>query len=408
MTPAIRCRELDRILACPGSMTLNAIVAHRQGDEGTEGTCLHHLAHSRMVSELGATGDPGPTPVIPASLPFSVWLADYYYNFVYENTPGDWALEVECALAYDFDVRERDVEETYLDDEGEMRRRIVRKVAPAFVLSGHIDAVAISPDATEAIGFDLKTGYDPVDVAEQNYQVLGYAVLLTRAYPTLRKITFHIVQPRNDEDEGFQRVSSVTIEGGRLASAPTSLENQINAALSNSMQVSTSPKACKWCSAAIQCPAQIQLREQMKATLTPQALEQIKADPDDATLGDWIVSGRVLNRALEDANTLADERIAANGQLIAGDGTQITVKEQAGSYTFPDPGAFYQATREIITDDAAYAATVKPSVTKLKDAIADAMRIPKTSKKGASAASVFDDKFRPLVVQGVRKIKVFT
>lgn len=397
MTMVLRCSELDRILACPGSMTLNAIVAHRQGDEGAEGTCLHHMAHSRMVSELGATGDPGPTPVIPASLPFSVWLADYYYNFVYENTPGDWSLEVECALAFKFS-------EAMLPPDGKIPEGVKQS---GFVLSGHIDAVAISPDATEAIGFDLKTGYDPVDVAEQNYQVLGYAVLLTRAYPTLRKITFHIVQPRNDEDEGFQRVSSVTIEGGVLESAPTSLENQINAALANSMHVSTSPRACKWCSAAIQCPAQIELRRKMNATLTPEMLQRIKSDLDDATLGDWIISGRVLNRPLEDANKLADERIAANGQLIAGDGTQITIKEEKGSYTFPDPGAFYQATREIITDDAKYAATVKPSITKLKDAIAEAMSLPKTSKKGASAASVFDDRFRPLVVQGVRKIKVF-
>lgn len=380
---ALRCSELDRVLACPGSVTLTRIVSPRNGKEALEGTALHHLAHSQMLSELGASGDPGPTPEMPASLSFAIWISDFYFRYVQDamqTLPQDWSLEVECALAYEWD---------------------------RFTLSGHIDSVAISPDATEAIGFDLKTGYDPVDVAEMNEQVLGYCVLLLRAYPTLRKITFHIIQPRNDEDEGFQRISAVTLEGGALASAPTSLENRINAALGNAMEVSTSLKACKWCSAAIVCPAQIKLREHMKATLTPEFLEQIKATPDDATLGDWIISGRVINRPIEDANALADERIAANGQLIAGDGTQITIKEQAGSYSFPNPGAFYRATREIIADDDKYAATVKPSVTATKKAIAEVMGIPQSSKKGASGQSVFEEKLRPLVEQGTRKIKVF-
>jgi hypothetical protein len=381
-TPTIRCSELDRVLACPGSMTLNAIVKHRQGDEGTEGTALHWLSHSRMVSELGAAGNPGATPEMPKSLPFSVWISDFYFAYVRDTLEScpDWSLEVECALAFEW---------------------------PGFTLSGHIDAVAINPDATEAIGFDLKTGYDPVDIAEQNEQVLGYAVLLLRAYPTLRSITFHIIQPRNDEDEGFQRVSSVTLDGDTLQAAPDSLAARINHAIFNSMEVSTGLKCCKWCSAAPQCPAQILLREHMKATLTPQLLETIKATPDDAALGDWVISGRVINRAMEDAETLLEERIAAKGSVIAGDGTQITIKEQAGSYSFPDPGAFYRATRAVITDDDKYAATVKPSVTKLKDAIAEARGIPKTSKKGESAASVFDGTFRPLCVQGVRKVKVF-
>lgn len=398
MSPILRCSELDRVLACPGSLTLNAIVAHRQGDEGGEGTALHHIAHARMVSELGASGNPGTTHEMPASLSFSIWIADYYFSFVQETAPADWSLEVECALAFKFDSPIRIVTDA---KSGE------HSGAYGFTLSGHIDAVAISPDASEAIGFDLKTGYDPVDVAEMNEQVLGYCVLLLRAYPDLLKITFHIIQPRNDEDEGFQRVSSVVIEGDILARISAGLEARINDALANGMEVSTGLRACKWCSAAIVCPAQIQLREQMKATLTPELLETLKATPDDSVLGDWVISGRVINRALEDAETLLKERINANGHLIAGDGTQVTIKKQGGSYTFPNSGAFYAATRRLLPDDDAYAATVKPSVVKTKEAIAKARGIPKTSSKGMSAASVFEQELKPLCEQGTKEILVF-
>ncbi len=380
MTPTLRCSELDRILACPGSLTLNAIVQHRQGDEGAEGTALHYLAHTKMVDEMAAVGDLGATPEMPASLSFSVWIADFYASFVKETVPSDWSLECECALAFEW---------------------------PRFTLSGHIDSVAISPDVTEAIGFDLKSGYDPVDIAEQNEQVLGYAVLLIRAYPTLKKITFYVVQPRNDEDEGFQRVSSVTIDGAIIERAAASLETRINAALDNGMEVETGRRQCKWCSAATICPAQIQLREEMKSRLTPELLETIKAVPDDALLGDWVISGRVINRAMEDAETLLKERIAANGSLTAGDGTLVTIKKQGGSYSFPNPGAFYSATRRLLPDDETYAATVKPSVTKTREAIAKALGLPKTSSKGRSAASVFDEELKPLCEQGEKSILVF-
>lgn len=378
---SFRCSELDRVLACPGSATLVAMVAPRQGAEGNEGTALHWIAHKRMLDELAAVGPADFTmPPIPKSVAVSGWISDYYFNHVQDTAPADWSLQVECEIAEDFG---------------------------GFTLTGHIDSVAISLDATEAIGFDLKTGYDPVDPAEENWQILGYAVLLLTAYPALKKITFYIVQPRNDEDEGFQRVSSVVLEGATLANAPTSLKQAIDASMARADEVETGRKQCKWCSAATQCPAAIALKDLMKAKLTPEFLATVKAVPDDAVLGDWVIAARSLARPMEDATTLLKERIKANGHATAADGTVITIKEEGGSYSFPDPGAFYRATREIITDDDKYAQTVKPSTTKTREVIADVMGIPKTSKKGVSAQSVFDDRLKPLTVQGVREKLVF-
>jgi len=376
-----RCSELDRVLACNGSMTLVPLVDKRTGSEGDEGTALHWLAHARMQKELSAGGNLGPQPPMPKSVAFSSWVGDFYFKHVQETAPADWSLECEVPLAYEFQ---------------------------GFALSGHIDCLALNADATEAIGFDLKTGYDPVDAADCNWQILGYMVLLLMAYPDLKKITFWIVQPRNDEDEGFERCSSITMEGARLSAAGITLQNALNIAIANNMEVSTSPKACKWCSAAIACPAAIELRELMKATLTPELLATIKATPDDAALGEWVMAGQSLDRPMEDAKKLLKERIKANGSATAADGTVITIKTQGGSYSFPDPVAFYRETRKLIQNDDVYAATVKPSVSKTIDALADVLGIPKTSKAGPSAKSTFDGALRPLCEQGTKEILVFS
>lgn len=376
----LRASSLDRILACPGSMTLCARVAPRGGDEATEGTALHWLAHAQMVKDMAAAGDPGPTPPIPKAVAFSSWIVDYYVRTVRETVPPDWSLEVEAAMAYDLG---------------------------GFTLSGHIDSIAMSPDATEAIGFDLKTGYDPVDIAEENWQVLSYAVLLLRAYPTLRKITFFIVQPRNDEDAGLQRVSSVIIEGDVLANAERVLVGRINDALGRAHEVETSLKACKWCAAALVCPAQIKLRELMKATLTEEFLATLRQTPDDAALAEWVMSGRMVNRPIEDATELLKERVRAAGTLAL-EGVSVTIKSKPGRYTFPDPVAFYRATRQRLPDDTAYAETVTPSVTKLKEKLAEATGLPKTSKKGESVESLFAQEFRPLCEQSTSEQLVFT
>jgi hypothetical protein len=385
-----RCSSLDRVLHCNGSMTLVPLVSAREGDEGAEGTAIHWLAHARMKVELSAGGDIGKQPAMPKSLAFSAWVGDWYFDHVKETVPADWSLECEVPLAYEFTYGVEPYSGTI-----------------PFALSGHIDALALNADATEAIGFDLKTGFDPVDPAEENWQMLGYVVLLLQAYPTLRKVTFWVVQPRNDEDEGFERASSVVIEGDRLRNATRTLIGELAKAINNRMEVNTGIKACKWCPAAMQCAAQIELRELMKATLTPELLAAVKATPDDAALAEWVIAGRTLNRPIEDAEAMLKERIRQKGFADAPDGTRVTIKTQGGSYSFPDPVAFYRETRKLIPDDAVYAGTVKPSVTKTVDALAKVYGLPKSSKAGPSGRSTFDGALGPLVEQGTKEILVF-
>jgi hypothetical protein len=377
----IRCSELSRVLSCSGSMTLVPRVSPRKGEEGLEGSALHFLAHQKLKDTMGAVGDIGQTPEIPKSVRFSSWIADYYVGVIRDIVPPDWSLECEVTMAHDF---------------------------PQFTLTGHADDVAISPDATEAILFDLKTGYDPQDAADENDQLLGYAVLLLQAYPALRKITAYLVQPRNDEDEGHQRVSSVVIEGDVLASATASLEARVNAALAAPMLLNSGKKQCRWCPCGIQCPALQKELQLMEHTLTPEEIARVGKEPNDAQLGDWIISARTLRQPTEDAEALIKERILAAGFVDAGVGTRITMKIQGGSYSFPDKLAFYRLLLEDFPDAEMLAKILKFSVSETRDLLAERYGCPKTGKAAVTGTSLFDARYRPLVEQGERKLLQFT
>lgn len=373
MKPVLRCSSLDRVLRCPGSTTLVALVDPRQGDEGDAGTAIHAGVARQLVADCGATGDTGSDKAKPVAK-HDDWIVRFCKNEVAENCPRPWSLEVEAGLSYEFG---------------------------RFVLSGHIDALGISEDTTEAIGWDYKTGYDPVDIAEQNYQALGYMVLLKRAYPELRKVTFYIVQPRSNEEEGHPRISSVVLEGEIVQRAVDSLEAQINAALDRPMELESGRIACKWCPAMLQCPALISERDFMKITLTEEAVAAIKAKPNDTTLADWVVAAKTLDRPVGDAKDLAKERIAAAGQIVATDGTAITQKVSKGSWSVVRPWELWETLKGLLSEQGR-AKVYKPSVTAIKDALAEEMNIKKTGRDPVTAESIFQAQCASHMEQGER------
>lgn len=382
MKPIWRCSSLDRNLLCNGAPTLEPLVAPRQGTEGQEGDFLHWLSHSKLKVECGAVGDIGPSPVVPKSISFSAWIADYYVRTIREIVPPSWSLECEVPLSYEFD---------------------------RFILSGHIDDCAMSPDATEAMIFDLKTGRDAVDPADNNEQLFGYVCLLLRAYPTLRKVSAYLVQPLNDEDEGYQRVSGpAVIEGDVLDRCIPTLEARVNAALDNSMEVDDSPKACNWCSVGIQCPAVIARRNLMKMKLTEEHIASIKHTPDDAVLGSWVVAGRIISRPLSDATDLAKERIERQGSITSAEGVVITAKTGPGSYKYPQPAAFLAALRRRLPTDEDIAPALSFSISRARDAIAEKLGLPKTAKVGESGDSIVAAELKPLAEQGTRTVLQFS
>lgn len=382
MKRSIRCSELDRVLNCNGSVTLVPLVDPREGDEGVAGTNIHAKIAWMLVSLIGAySGEPIAGKVKP--LGFDEWIADYCFREVRDSVPPDWSLEVETGWAYEF---------------------------ANFILSGHMDAVAISPDATEAIGWDYKTGYDPVDPAEFNEQVLGYIVLLKRAYPTLRKITFKIVQPRNDEDEGFERVSSVTVNFDHTDIFINEFEMRMDKALSNPMELDTGRKQCRWCPVGfhLQCPALKLQQENMKLTMTKEALANIKRAADDKTLGDWVIAARTLKPISEAAEETLHARLDKQPSIVAGDGTTITRSTEKGSYSWPNRLVAFQAIKEVLPKDESLAKVLTPSVKAIKAEIATTMNIPQTGISSITAEKVFDAKIRAHCEQGTRRLLVFT
>lgn len=375
-----KCRELT----CPASIRLVPLVAKRQSDDGDEGSYIHWAIADRLIREMGATPPEGglPPPDVPAGykLPaFSAWIIDWAVRHVRETVPADWSLMVEASFAYEYD--------RYID-------------------SGHADVTALSPDATAALGIDWKTGRDPVDPAECNEQVATYLTLYKRAWETLHNGTFQIVQPRMDEDDGFERVSTVTVTD--IDALVAGMERRMNEALDNATQLNSCLKACRWCEVGCQCPALQADKNHMKLTLTPEAIAKIRHKPDDATLGDWVVTMRTLAQPAKDAQEMLHERLDACECVTAGCGVTITRKIQKGTYEVPDPVQFFGAVRGLLPKDDAIARAFKPSMTALKDEIAAELNCPKTGKAPVTAEGVFDATLRPLVKQNDRKVLIFT
>ncbi len=391
MKPTIRASEVDRVLRCPGSLTLNALVDDRDGDDGFEGTFLHWQIADRLIRELGATPPEGglQPPEVPAGFkvnPFAAWIVEWAVQHVRWSIPRGWSLLVEQGFAYEFD---------------------------RWIASGHADVIGISPDATHSKGIDWKTGPVPVMAAEQNNQVLEYIVLKKLAWPTLQRCEFDIAQPRNDEDEGFPRVSSAALDGEVLGGAPSFLDDQVTCALDRPMEQETGLKQCRFCPGSPTCattPGMALYKELqlMKATLTPEMLANIRTTPDDPRLGDFVVSARTLRKPIEDAEKMVKERVKEAGYVDAGCGVRITVTKEPGSYEVPNPDAFLAKLEELIPDRAKRAKCIKPTMTNLKDVIADVFNVPKTGKAAETAATIFDANFRPLVVQKEKEVMHLT
>jgi hypothetical protein len=373
------------LFECPGSRTLIPLVPESKGGPASwEGSQGHWQIAARLVLEQNATEPAG--GLLPPDVPtgyampkYSTWMIDWALRQVAELIPADWYLEVEVPLAYEFLL---------------------------FILSGHLDLLAVSPDGKHIKGADWKLGYDAVDAADVNSQILGYLGLIKRAYPDAEDAEFFICQPRNDPDEGFPRVSSVKLTGAELDSCVSYLEGRVNASLANPFELNTGRKQCRWCPVSWRCPAILALVEEMKTILTPEIIAKMKT-AGDAEVGDFVITSKVLAKAFDDAEAIAKERITKNGRIVAGCGINITQKHENGKYAVKEPIPMFNAVRSILPAEE-IAGCINYSTTRLKDSIAKALSIPKTGQAATTAKSVFDAKLLPYLEQGKRTQLIFT
>lgn len=378
--PSIRASQMDRILRCPGSLTLCSIVTPIERDDGYEGVMLHHLIATRAIEELGAIPPDGglPPPEVPKGyrLPaFSEWIVGWAIRLIQERIPPNWSLMVEVPFFTPFGRWDN---------------------------TGHADIIGLSPDATEVIGLDWKTGRDPVEPAETNEQAADYLLHLKVAWPTVTKSTFIMGQPRVSEDpedeDGPERITEVTMDGDVLERLIPTMDARVCSAIDRPMELELGRAQCRWCSASLQCEATKSKRDSMKITMTKEQLARVKATPDDATLADWVVAAKILGQPIKDARELAKDRITKTGGITASCGTVITQETSRGSYKITRPLELWETLAGLLSEKGR-AMACRWSMTAIKEQFANEMGIPKTGIQPVTAEKVFDAQVRSHVEQ---------
>ncbi|HXP60693.1 MAG TPA: DUF2800 domain-containing protein [Dongiaceae bacterium] len=381
MNPIVRCSQLDRLLNCPGSRTLEEIVGKRGGDDGNEGTALHWETAWRLVRELGAAQPEGGLPALSGpefGIPsYVAWIVDWCFRIVRDEVDPSWALEVEPELSWPFEN---------------------------FTLVGHLDVAATSPDGKESNDFDWKTGRIPVLPADCNWQVAGYMALRRLIYG-VDKARFTIAQPWNDEAEGYERQSVVEIEAEALNRNVAEIERRVNAALEDGMLLNTGLSQCKWC-VGCHCPAIQKLLHTMQVRLTPETLAGIKANLDDPLLVNLVADARTLAKPIEDATDMLKDRLKASGPITVGDRT-VTLLTQNAGFRVVNPVGMFGWLKTLLRDEQLAPALSYPG-TRIKDQIAVALDVPKTGKAPVTAKSVFEGGAAAFIEQKTKDVLQFS
>lgn len=392
---SFRASQVPQALICHGSTQLiRRIRENRSSQAAHLGNWCHWTAAKTLIEKHQAIGPDGGlvAPVMPASFKpsgFGQWIADYFVAAVADETDADMAILVEQEFSHAFD---------------------------RFDLTGHTDAFGINADATEAIGADLKSGPEHVDEAEQNAQVLAYMVLLKCAYPTLRKITFLIVQPQNDPDEGFERVTRAIAEGDQLDGLVSYLERELNYAIDHENELNSDGwKQCRYCPVAHtnQCPAITADYESMKMTLTPEMVEAVKAEPSAKQLADLEILRKKFTPIFTAGHEAFKERIEAEGGRLTVDGHAYWLEEGPGRTKVTDNAKAAEVLADI--PDATYHTLYEFKKEPIEKAFAaqeterTGVKVPHDSKVAGrvSGKSLFRERFAGLTEQGtIKKLKM--
>lgn len=383
--PSIRSSSLPQLFQCPASRKL--IPLSPKDDESTgaaiRGDWCHWRAARTLVDDYGATDPEEGLPPEPAfrATSYDHWLAEYFVDQILFYANGEDAILVEQPIVAHFDD---------------------------FTLTGHPDVMVMrieDGDVVEIRGFDLKTGPVPVTPAAYNEQLLGYFQLAQAAWPTIRKQTWSICQPTND-DEYDERNSSVTLEGDELQRTVANARGRILAALSDPTLNSDGP-ACKYCPALAICPAIRKDIELMKMKLTNEELERLQ-QTEGVTL-DLVEIERDRTRitdALTSISTLLKSRVSEQGGTVQLPGYDIKVFDRRGRRNITDNKAFWNRLDELEVDEDTKFELLSYSLTPLEDYLAKKRKIPKRSKKEdkETAATLVRDAIAGIHTQQVSKI----
>jgi hypothetical protein len=379
MKPVFRCSELGQVLLCPGAPLLRCIAKPPVADtsQALQGRWCHAKAARRLIEEEEAHGDKPELPAYPGG-PFEEYIAAHFVDTVRMYVESYMAIEVEGEMSWEFD---------------------------RFILTGHQDVFAISADGTEIVNGDLKAGSDPVDPADENPQGLGYLVLDVMNYPEARKATCFFDQPQNQPDLGLERVSHIMIEGrDKLEALAHYLERELNHVLDNPHELNSDGwKQCHYCSAALICPAFAGDIEAMKMTLTPEQIAAIPTEPDLERLWFFEQAKRKFGGPLDTAHEALRTLVEKAGTVVElKDGTKLYLVDRAGRRTFANNGAVAAKLDDL--PDNLYHRCYAFSGGDIEDALAEYLKLPKTSKKGPSGQTEFRERLKGLYEQAISKV----
>ncbi len=376
MKPVIRCSGLDRLLSCPGSRTLEALIPldftfDATGDEMTwRGNWIHADSAYKLVKFHGALAPDGLSePSIPKGWTPKPWderASDWYVAQIVALTPPDHVIVVEKRFTVEF---------------------------ARFKLTGQLDCYTMSPDGTYFVINDDKSGTNIVDHAESNWQLAGYATLLKRYFPRARAGKLQILQKASDDP-----VTTVDVED--LDTLVEYMERRINEALDAPFTVETGYKACRLCPCIEFCPALDEEITEMKKILTPAQVDALKVTPNLAELAEIAARGRAIAGPIERLLATLKDRVIAEGAVVLKDGTQVTVNEELGNRTVTSPQIALEFAADKLgkllekTDstsdpmDLAWQ-TMKMSLAELEDLLAEQGMQRKSKKEGVETVETW-------------------
>lgn len=377
----IRCSSLDRFLSCPGSSRLIEAVRPTLPKEkdtavSMRGTNIHAAAHTALVNDHGATPPVEPlTRFRISSLnPYDRWHAHTYLEHVIGHSPN-MALLVE--------------------------QHLEMPLPEGNTLSGHIDCYAITPDGRRAHLHDLKTGYDPVDPAEVNWQITGYIALLKYDYPDLEDITADIVQPAM---EGEERITRIHLQGQEIDTVIEYLVKKITGAIRSNTLNSDILKPCRYCPAAPRCPAfRGELENAMKTALTVADIERA-ARPDLATL---VYLRECATRMTDPLDRAKEELVSVvegmGGSAPIPDGRIVSVATVNGRRSFTDADEAKARLETLSLSEAEKTKSTEISISALEAVLAEKHGVPVTSKSGKPCArNILEAHFSGILIQSTQ------
>lgn len=384
--PVIRCSGLDRLLHCHGSRTLeqrlkdfvDGLMDFSDGLDGDamtwRGNWCHWDSARRLVQDHGAIAVDGlDAPVLPANWQPTPWderTSQWYVDNVVELTPPDHAIYVERRFTIEF---------------------------PRFVLTGQLDTYTVNPDVTEFTIDDDKTGPSEVDHAELNWQLTGYAVLLKKALPTLKKGKLRILQK-----EAENPITEVEVD--QLDGLSDYLENAINAALDARLELQTGYKACRLCPCIEFCPALRKEIEAMKHLLTEEELAALVVTPDRRQLAEVAVRGRAIAGPIARLLKTLKERVELEGSVVLADGTSVRVIEENGRREVTAPKVAFAFVSQKFGDDDVAWKTMSMSLGTLEDELVEAgMQRKSVKPEKETAQSWIKKTLGHLIVQKKQK-----